>query len=176
MDGEGNELELHRVLASVDDPELRAAWARYHLARDALREVPSVPADISLAVRRALDDASAATARGRGGAWRALASFAVAASVTVVVVLGGRELAGVGDAAPAALSAPVGLVNSIGGAPVRASLGSGVQPALEPAAATAYRELARQRLDLYGQEHAEHAALNTPQGLLPFARLRELNP
>jgi sigma-E factor negative regulatory protein RseA len=44
-------------------------------------------------------------------------------------------------------------------------------PTLEPADRTAYRELARQRLRRYSQEHAEHASLNTPQGLVPFARV-----
>jgi sigma-E factor negative regulatory protein RseA len=36
------------------------------------------------------------------------------------------------------------------------------------------RELARQRMEKYSQEHAEHAALNSPQGLVPFARVPQI--
>ena len=47
-------------------------------------------------------------------------------------------------------------------------------PVLQPATRTAYNELARQRMERYMQEHAEQAALNTPQGLIPFARVSEI--
>jgi hypothetical protein len=40
-----------------------------------------------------------------------------------------------------------------------------------PLIAASYRELARQRLQRYSWQHAEHASLNTPHGLLPFARV-----
>ncbi len=40
----------------------------------------------------------------------------------------------------------------------------------------AYRELARQRMERLMQEHAEHASLNSPQGLLPYARVEQFNP
>lgn len=175
MDGEGDELTLRRLLARSDDPELRGAWARYHLARDALRDgVGLRPArDLAGAVRAAVDEEGQRRAP-RRGAWRAVASFAVAASVTAVVVLGGRELTGVGDPA-APLAAPAGLVNNIGAAPVRASFGTRAQPPSRPGATSAYEQLARERLQLFSQEHAEHAALNTPQGLIPFARVPELD-
>jgi sigma-E factor negative regulatory protein RseA len=45
---------------------------------------------------------------------------------------------------------------------------------MQPADRTAYRDLARQRLLLYSQQHAEHTSLNTPQGLLPYARVPEI--
>ena len=44
-------------------------------------------------------------------------------------------------------------------------------PVPQPATSTAYQKLARQRLHKYMQEHAEHAALNSPNGLVPFARV-----
>ena len=58
--------------------------------------------------------------------------------------------------------------------PVQASFGTQSVPVLQPTTGTAYKELARQRLDMYMQEHAEHAALNSPQGLIPFARVPEI--
>jgi sigma-E factor negative regulatory protein RseA len=176
MDGEGDELALRRILARGDDETLRATWARYHAARDALQGRRTTPGvDISQAVREAV--AGEATPRRRGaGPWRSVASFAIAASVTAVVLLGGRELAGVGDrAGPAPLASPAGPVTTTGAAPVRASYGSRAVPAQQPTSTGAYDEVARQRLRLYSQEHAEQAVLNTPQGLVPFARVPEIN-
>jgi len=66
---------------------------------------------------------------------------------------------------------PVGMLNSLGASAVRASFGTRPVPVLQPAARTAYQELARQRMAAYMQEHAEQAALNSPQGLMPFARV-----
>ncbi|MHA7817110.1 MAG: sigma-E factor negative regulatory protein [Pseudohaliea sp.] len=176
MDGEGDDLALRRLLARSDDAEVRGSWSRYHLARDALKgHGTAVSMDISGAVRAAID--AEETPRRRGPrSWRSLASFAIAASVTAVVVLGGRELAGVGDRpGTVPMAAPVGLVNTLGASPVRASYGARPVPALQPTTAGAYDELARQRLRRYSQAHAEQAALNTPQGLIPFARVPELD-
>ncbi len=176
MDGEGDELALRRILARGDDQTLRATWARYHIARDVLQgRRATFDMDISQAVREAV--AGEATPRRRGaGPWGAVASFAIAASVTAVVLLGGRELAGVGERAGSAPPAsPVGPVTTTAGTPVRASYGSRAVPVQQPASTGAYDELARQRLRRYSQEHAEQAALNTPQGLIPFARVPEIN-
>jgi sigma-E factor negative regulatory protein RseA len=63
------------------------------------------------------------------------------------------------------------MVNSLGATTVQASYGAQAVPVLQPAAHTAYQQLARQRHGRYMQEHAEHAALNSPQGLIPFARV-----
>jgi len=57
---------------------------------------------------------------------------------------------------------------------VRASFGTQALPGLKPGTRTAYDELARQRMRQYMQQHAEHASLNSPQGLLPFARVTEI--
>ena len=108
-----------------------------------------------------------------------MASFAVAASVAATVVIGGQQLAQISSAddpygsqaVAVGGASTVGLVNSLGATPVRASYGNQAVPVLQPATRTAYKELARQRLDMYMQEHAEHAALNSPQGLMPYARV-----
>ena len=76
-----------------------------------------------------------------------------------------------GEQTVAASPSPVGLVNSLGATTVQASYGNQAIPVLQPATRTAYQELARQRMGRYMQEHAEHAALNSPQGLIPFARV-----
>lgn len=175
MDGEGDDVALRRILAKSDDPALRARWARYHLARDLLHggaaAVP--PEGFAAAVRAVVEGEGDARAAG-GGAWRSLASFAVAASVTAVLVIGGRQLAGEGEPARP-LASPVAPVNGTGAAAVRASYGTRALPPLEAAAANPYEDLARERLRRFSQEHAEHAALNTPQGLLPYARVPRLD-
>ena len=180
MDDEANELEVERVLSRIsDDQELRATWSRFNGARDALsgQSQGFSKLDISSQVSLALaSEENSQTSRWQRMV-RPMASFAVAASVAATVVIGGQQLAqiGVGDDASRSVAAgvsAVGFVNSLGAMPVQASYGTrSAVPALRPATRTAYSELARQRMTRYSQEHAEHAALNTPQGLIPFARV-----
>lgn len=180
VDGEVQELELRRLLRDLEGDDvvaeqLSAKWYRYHLASSAMHgdrviDAPDFAARVSAAI-----DSEPAHATSTGGWKRALGSFAVAASVTVAVVLGGQQLAGVNPDQASEIARvaplPVGVVNTRGAVPVQASFGTGPMPTLQPADHTAYRELARQRLRRYSQEHAEHASLNTPQGMLPFARV-----
>ncbi|TCO77723.1 RseA-like anti sigma(E) protein [Chromatocurvus halotolerans] len=181
MDGEASEIELHRILASTDDDELRAAWSGMHRNSDILRGTAVITRmDISRAVSESvakIDFAPVADKVAGGGMRRSLVSFAVAASVTAVVVFGGQQFLTSPDSiTPAGVGSP-GLVNSGGAVPVRASFGSRTeQPSmvLQPATGAGYQELARQRLRKYSQAHAEQAALNTPQGLVPFARVQDI--
>lgn len=184
MDDEANELELQRLLKQLgDDSELRSTWVRYNAARSAINghEVSHLQLDISSRVREAIDSAPAPEQQSlRQRLLRPVASFAVAASVAATVVMGGQQLAQVSEQDPygagtvASGASPVGLVNSLGATTVRASYGTEAVPVLQPAARTAYKELARQRMEMYMQEHAEHAALNSPHGLIPFARVPEI--
>ena len=185
LDDEADELELRRVLACIeDDKELRQTWFRYNVARDALsgHSYKSFDMDVSAGVRSAIaaDDRSPREGL-RQRLLRPVASLAVAASVAATVVIGGQQLAQLGGSDPlgggqalAASASPVGMVNSLGATTVRASYGTQSVPVLQPATRTAYRELARQRMEKYMQEHAEQAALNSPQGLIPFARVPEI--
>ena len=182
MDGEASEIELHRILTRVDDCELRAAWSSMHRNSDLMRGSAQIAnMDISGAVMRSVGDVGAMPAAGRtsGGMRRSLVSFAVAASVTAVVVFSGQQLLTSPDGnVPRNLSSP-GLVKSPGAVPVRASFGSRQEQSsrvLQPVAGAGYQEMARQRLREYSQAHAEEAALNTPQGLLPFARVQDIQP
>ncbi|WP_241521115.1 sigma-E factor negative regulatory protein [Kineobactrum sediminis] len=184
MDDEANELELERVLSQIgEDDELRSTWVRYNAARAAVTAQPVVNLNLDISRRVSAAIAAEAAAASSGtSAWqrllRPVGSFAVAASVTATVVFGGQQLfqAGGGDPdfaspLPAAGVSPVGFVNSVGAMPVRASYGTQPIPQLQPAARTAYKELARQRMEQYMQEHAGQAALNSPQGLVPYARV-----
>ncbi len=187
MDDEADELELQRVLKQIGgDAELRQTWVRYNAARTVMhgQAAGDLNMDISGRVREAIeqdaDKLLQPTLRQRLA--RPVASFAVAASVAATVVIGGQQLAQIGSAedpygsqsVASAGSSPVGLVNSFGAMPVQASYGTQSVPVLQPATRTAYKELARQRMQMYMQEHAEHAALNSPHGLMPFARVPEI--
>ncbi len=178
LDDEANELELQRVLSRLgDDPGLRQKWVRYNLVRAAVcGQHPAHPRlDISARVRESISSTPASRPLGKR-LLQPLANLAVAASVTAVVVFGGQQLAGIesdnysGQALAGSVS-PVGMVNSLGATSVQASYGTSSLPVLQPTTGTAYQELARQRLQKYMQEHAEHAALNSPSGLVPFARV-----
>ena len=163
MDDEAQDLELRRLLRDLDArPEERDRWARYHLARAALHGDVRIPATgLADAVSGAIAEES--IAEQRSGGWR-----------RAVVLVGGQQLADSGSPRVGAL--PVGVVNTVGAVPVQASFGTRQVPTLQPAERTAYRELARQRLRRYSLEHAEHAALNTPAGMVPFARVPDIEP
>ncbi|MEM1189570.1 MAG: sigma-E factor negative regulatory protein [Pseudomonadota bacterium] len=177
LDDEAQELELRRLMRACESDdessaELRDEWYRHQLVRAALHgESPVHAPDFSKRVADALDGQELDVAPGGTGLRRAVGSFAVAASVAAAVFVGGQQLGGAAGEAGRVAPIPVGVVNTVGAVPVRASLGTSGVPTLEPASRTAYRELARQRLRLYSQEHAEHASLNTPQGMVPFARV-----
>ncbi len=191
MDNEANELELERVLVQVaSDAGLRQAWVRYNLARHAVHghSVAYVDLDISARVQSALAGSQMDVSGHRGTLavfkqrmLRPIVSFAVAASVAATVVIGGQQLAQVGVADPYGIdrpmangASPVGMLNSLGATAMQASYGTQPVPVLQPATRTAYQELAQQRLRRYMQEHVEQAALNSPQGLVPFARVPQI--
>ncbi len=184
MDNEADELELQRVLKQIgDDAELRQTWVRYNAASAVVsgQGIGSLHMDVSARVASAIrEEAARPSLRERLA--RPIASFAVAASVAATVVIGGQQLAQISSgedpygsqAIAAGGASTVGLVNSLGATPVQASYGNQSVPVLQPATRTAYKELARQRMDMYMQEHAEHAALNSPQGLIPYARVPQI--
>ena len=189
MDDEANELEVERVLAQIsEDPELRRSWMRYNVAQQAMQgsQTGCLDWDISERVKSSLQAAGATAAESAGVSLRQrmlrpFVSFAVAASVAATVVIGGQQLALIGSedaynsgGSVATNVSPVGMLNSLGATTVQASYGLQAVPILEPATSAAYQELALQRQRKYMQEHAEQAALNAPQGLIPFARVPQL--
>ncbi len=190
LDDEANELEIERVLSRIgQDDELRQVWMRYQAVHASLagHRLAHVGLDISDQVRAAIvEQTPRADARVNVGSLkqrvlRPLASFAVAASVAATVVIGGQQLVQIVDSGTvgpartvAASASPVGMYNSLGATPVRASYGTQSVPVLQPATRTAYEKLARQRMQRYMQQHTEQAALNSPQGLMSFSRVTDI--
>ncbi len=183
MDNEANELEFERILANAShNEELRETWGRYNLVRQVAdgQHVALAGMDISRRVSAAIAQEELVEEEEQSPSFgqrlfRPLVSFGVAASVAATVLVGGQQLAGVdspeGDnTIVRSLSVPTYL-NTPGAVPVRLTLGNEAVPVGQPPARALYRQLAEERMRQHMQEHAEHAALNTPHGLLPFARV-----
>jgi sigma-E factor negative regulatory protein RseA len=185
MDDEADDLELGRVLRSMDDgDEVRETWARYHAVRSVLRG-DAVSASPAPAVSAAIDDAAeadapTAAARVSTGVrgWR---SFAAAATVTLAVVVGVQWQPAPEDGAAVARApaSEAGAVRPIGGAALPASGGRGAAeplrldvPLRAPADPRAFVPVtdAERRVDALMLHHAEINALDSRSGMMPFAR------
>lgn len=102
MDDEANELEVHRVLANMEQSnEVRDTWKRFQLASMAMKgRLPEhIDFDISESVAAAIADEEveleSVRQKGSSGRWGAvlkpLTSVAVAASVAFAVVFGALQ-------------------------------------------------------------------------------------
>jgi sigma-E factor negative regulatory protein RseA len=179
MDEEANELDIERVLKHSSDGDMRATWTRYHAVRRVIQEGagPETRLDISSQVMAALalEPGVLPVARWHNFL-QPVASLAVAASVFAAVLVGSQfyNLLDFEAGSAPQLSAQVstvGMVNTLGGSAVKAGYAT---PALRPQSElryTDYDQLARQRMQRYLLSHAEEAALNVPQGMMPFARV-----
>lgn len=101
MDNEADELELHRVLGALDEPQEHALWARYQIARAAMhRELMDPQLDLLSGISARLAEESCETesskmplepkAQDKPSLWSRLGRVAIAASVTGAVLVGVR--------------------------------------------------------------------------------------
>ena len=96
MDDEAGELEIRRVLqATEQDPELRSTWDRYQVARSVMRKEPwQGNIDLSAGIAAALADEPTPAVQTPvaqvSALWQNMGKLAVAASVTVAVLVGVR--------------------------------------------------------------------------------------
>lgn len=184
VDGEADELELRRILASADMQEVRGAWRGYHAQRDMLAgaDMRFAHFDISQSVQAALAaEAIPSVAVGGNRWWRPLASVAVAASVATVVVMGARGLNSTSNdnaMAQSTVSAGVFPVfsDAASGHVSNVAVGAAMMssPAIAQPAALDPDQFARQRLQQYLLRHTERAALNNAQGVISFSKVSEL--
>ena len=182
MDGEAQELEVRRTLDAIaGDASLRDRWQRHHLVRDALHG--QVASDTEIDVSRGILEA---LETGKPMSRNPLWSMAVAASVTLAVVLGGQQLL-----LPSTAGSPLAVVSELGGAvvpvlgaqPVQASLGSKPLPGPTQQSATAqesshnnavvYDRLARDRYRALSGRHAAAAAYSHPAPFISYVRVPE---
>ncbi|MEY3017579.1 MAG: hypothetical protein RL336_714 [Pseudomonadota bacterium] len=186
MDNETNELELHRLLNQAHEPELRARWSRYHVARSAMRnDVSSFShIDISSAVSGAIESEAA----GKKSWVTAIGSMAVAASVTLAILVGVRvyntQLIDASDAMASAMDRPAVQGVELPAITLQqgetyASYGteqSRPEARSNPQVVRVVRRVspyAQSRLQDFMSQHAEQSALNANLGVIPYARINE---
>jgi negative regulator of sigma E activity len=156
MDDELSEFETRRVLDELrDDPQQRATWERYHLARAALRNELDMVASPDLAERVAgrLADVPAESHR----PLRAAGSLAVAASVAALAILGVQWL----NRTETGPVAPVASLEKPSLAKVATASAARERPAQTETERT---------LNAYLVEHNEFATAGM-SGMLPYVRV-----
>lgn len=192
MDGEGQDMDLQRVLkadASQCDPieQMR----RYQLIRSAIRDTDAVMLDVDLSASisaalhaeeihaEEIDAEESVPSPGSEQAsprdWKPFGGFAVAAAVAAAVVFSVQFLqpqgAGDGSAAPLVASS----AGSLGGQPFAVGVSDGASGQNTAARQSAEAARLRQRADQYMQIHARHASMNGAQGAIPLARAAQYN-
>lgn len=204
MDGEADDQALDELLDNVQDPTLRDTWRRFNTASQGLQPGPMVMGtDISSRIMAAVEREPAYSAQPTAAeipdaiqpvaSWqrmlRPVASFAVAASVFAVVLVGsqfygGGDTTGAGGnpvpvitagadrlASPGVVTPGGGTANLAGYASPATVVTRPAPPVREATPNTDYDTIARQRLERYMLDHAEEASLNAPQGMMPYARV-----
>jgi sigma-E factor negative regulatory protein RseA len=195
MDSEVGEFEFRSTLKAIEqDDELQQSWHRYQLAAAAMRrELPPRMTDLSARISAAIDEESAPRL-GVSRFLQPLGKVAIAASVTVVALLGVRQYqinnpvlqsgaaptvaALDGGATGPQFQLPAGLDLP----PVSARTVSTGQPSISDPRPIiimkqAQSELVdRQQIQLYlnhfMEQHTEHAIQSRgQQGLMPYARM-----
>ena len=187
MDNEANEVEVHRVLKSMqDDEQARATWHRYQIASAALKGQLNkhTSVDISSRVSALIEDESIevdeSTTVTKVSVWskvsKPMTSVAVAASVAFLVVFGTLQVdqqtgstpqPGLANqSSPSSLSSPSGIVLN-GVQTVAASASS-------PQAAVQQLTPAQKRLRNLMHKHAQQADLSRGNGIRPYVQLVDM--
>ncbi|MBT6115950.1 MAG: sigma-E factor negative regulatory protein [Porticoccaceae bacterium] len=199
MDGEATDMELHRLLKEVSErSELRDKWKRYHMVSSALKgDAAITPIDYSAAISAAIDEEPSHRQSVLAGFVGSAGRFAIAASVALVAVLGVQQLNSPLDSvAPVSEFAGIEQVDEENVGPA-IQFPSGFQPIINARTVSAggnnkssqfvtpvievrqqaERNYSEAQLRAYMNDvmarHSNHAALNSNQGMLPFARLNE---
>ncbi len=175
MDGEADELEVRRILNQLDsDDELRDKWKNYHLMGSLMRDESFDSVDLTQGINSALDGEMAPSAGNDSDvserpaevvantaktAWyKPLTSVAVAASVTLAVLLGVQSIETTDGVSVANNQQPAR------GELAASTLSLEEQKALEDA---------QQQLQEYVLKHPADDVNSTQKGVLPFARIVE---
>ncbi|WP_430459614.1 sigma-E factor negative regulatory protein [Thalassolituus sp. LLYu03] len=175
VDGETDELEVRRLLNQLEtDDELRDRWARYQMIGALMRNEAAVNVDLSRGIMQAIegepmDDVvrpKADIVAHAAHKMRWLASGAVAATVTLAVLVGVRVMQPDDAALPLAANAPMTpvLVSQNNAAVQLAS-------AEAPVVDQAQLEEAQKKLQEYVLQHTEQTNMGASRGIMPYARV-----
>ncbi len=188
IDGEAEELELRRVIRSIDDEALQK-WQRYQMASSIIKQDKGLflGSDISAAVSQAIAEEKPHK-KTIPVAIKSVISFAVAASVTLAVFTGLQFTQNnEGGVTPAMLDVATNETTTSANTPV---FGGGLSLSAQPGFSTVSANLdvpnqsvateravadaiAADRLNVYLEKHTSHSTYNNNQGLLPFARVND---
>ncbi len=189
MDNEADELELFRVLKASDEPELRAAWTRYQVARAAMHnETAFSSVDLSAQIMAAIDAepalitpatvAPAAILESRktfSMPW--LGRVAIAASVTLAVLGGVRfynQDALQQESMVAQSDQRIPATSQAQNSVVLASYSGQRQTAPVEQSASEQESWYERRLPSYLRQHAQQTSVNKTESGLPYARAASL--
>lgn len=198
MDGQAGELEVRRILKSIsDNDQSRDTWRRYQMAAAAMRrDLPEQVVDHSAGISAALENEKALQVNSLSARMlKPLGRFAIAASVATVAIIGFQQYNMPTTNQPAIASAKT-VDNKLSPAQLRTSADFGIpsvtartvsvnnnpesyrasqsQPVIVVDQSTepdVTREQVQAYLNSLMVEHTGHAAMNTNQGMLPFARM-----
>ena len=199
IDGEATEMELHRVLANIQDKELRQTAKHYQLIGDALRKqnTPMMSVDLSDKIRMEIEaepninDASKnhASKKNTMNMTQSFGRVAVAASITLAVIVGVRtwntdpivqntgNIQNTSSANASRNSLLLGQTsNNTQNHGARGILAGSQaeQTSLTPAQLNMIKSVANsqalERFKTYSLNHAEQLATKNIQGVLPFVR------
>jgi sigma-E factor negative regulatory protein RseA len=203
MDGEATEMETHRLLKAVaEDQQLRDRWKRYHMASATIKgDAITTSVDYSAAISAAIDQEPAHRQSGMAVFAGSAGRFAIAASVALVAVFGVQQLNSPIDS-DSQLSEFAGVETPAENTGPAIQFPSGFQPIINARTVSAggnnkssqriiptlevQQQIQQQIKQQYSEaelraylnnvmtKHSSHAALNSNQGMLPFARLSEV--
>jgi sigma-E factor negative regulatory protein RseA len=203
VDGETDELEVRRVMNQIDQtPEMLQTWRRYQLIGSVLRDEPASTIDLSRGIMQALDGepmddvvipvttasnlaVAAPASQITSSRWHWLASGAIAASVTLAVLVGVRVTSELQNPALSgqALSAVTPKTLSLDSVEPSDAIAEALVSAepmpnsviavaeTQPQADSETLREAQNVLKEYVLQHTEHASLNTASGMMPYARV-----
>ena len=185
MDNEASEIEMHRVLKSIEsDDEVRSTWRRYQLASFTLKRQlnDSSRVDISAQIAEAIaleavpgDVPAAIPVSGAQAFWgkvaKPLTSLAVAASVAFMVVFGALQIEQNGVIDPQAGFADSTNVPQINtaGLPL-----NGLQTVAAGSSSPETLTPSQRRLRELMSKHAQQADLLRGRGVMPYVQMVDM--
>ena len=182
MDDEADEAELETILSLIgSDAAMRDKWLELNRARDLLHGIPvkDNQPDVSCKIKDLIEHEISNSKVNGGNSFtefmNPIISFAVAASVAAIVVIGGQVFLNSDEEFETQYAggiSPISMTPIAGSSPRHASYSAGQgQQLLFPEANLGNQRVAYEQLRIHGLEHAASLAPHTPLGKLSFVRV-----
>jgi len=176
MDGEADELEIRRLLNQMEDPELQEQWKRQHMLSAIMRDEPMGDLDLTAVINAGIDGKQSGTEPQQSsqvneqgnnptGWLKSLGSVAIAASVTLAVLLGVQSLEPGSAETGSLVQQPPELIES------RQQVVQSTSEAPEAGLSAQELEKSQQQLQEFLRQNPESPDLNGRDGVNPYARV-----